>query len=258
MSTPASPSTPSPAGDDRHLVAVDANSALTFEDKLSLFWQKNRGIVLALCGLVLLAIIGRGAWNYLARQKELEVQKAYATASTPEQLRAFAASHGSHVLGGIALLRIADETYVGGRAAEAAAGYDKALAALAGGPLEARALLGRAIAKAQSGNTAEATTELKQLAGDANRPSAIRAEAAYHLTSLAVEAGNAADAQTYGDQISQIEPMGTWAQRAMMLRATLPAAPAEPAPAAPSTPVPAPAGKQEDPPALKLNLPNSK
>src|SRR5471032_1018138 len=51
MTTPATPSSPKPAGDDRNLVAVDENYvAMSFEDKLQIFWKKNGTGVLALCG----------------------------------------------------------------------------------------------------------------------------------------------------------------------------------------------------------------
>jgi hypothetical protein len=256
MSPSATPSTPSPAGDDRNLVAVDATTAVTFEDKLQLFWKKNRALVLGFCAVVLVAIIARGAWEYLARQKELEVEKAYAAATTTEQLKVFSTQHPDHPLGGIAQLRIADEAYTAGKSADAITGYDKAIAALQTGPLAARAKLGRALAKAQAGNLAEATTELKQIADDANQLKAIRAEAAYHLTGLAVDAGNATEAQKYVDQLNQIDPMGAWAQRAVMLRATLPATPA-PAAAAPAEPASAPAAStsKKDEPGIKLDLP---
>lgn len=232
MSTPATPSSPNPAGDDRNLVAVDAATAATFEDKLQLFWKNNRTVVLGLCGLILAGIVAKGGWDYLAAQKNIEVGNAYAAATTPEQLKAFAAAHSSHVLGGIAQLRMADDAYGAGKAADAVAGYEKALTVLKDGPLVARAKLGRALAKVQSGKGTEAAAELKQLADDAKELKAVRAEAAFHLTGLAVEAGNAAEAQKYVDQLNAIDPMGPWSQRAVSLRATLPAAPAPVAPKA--------------------------
>lgn len=238
MSTPATPSSPKPAGDDRNLVAVDAATAATFEDKMQLFWKNNRTMVAGLCGLVLAGIVAKGGWDYMAAQKDIEVGNAYAAAATPEQLKAFAAAHSSHVLGGIAQLRMADDAYGAGKAADAVAGYDKALAVLKDGPLVARAKLGRALAKAQSGKGAEAAAELKQLADDAKQLKAVRSEAAFHLTGLAVEAGNAVDAQKYVDQLNQLDPMGPWSQRAVSLRATLPATPA---PAAPKADAAAPA-----------------
>ena len=261
MSPSATPSTPSPAGDDRNLVAVDATTAVTFEDKLHLFWKRNSKLVIGFCVVVLLAIVARGGWEMLARQKELEVEKAYAAATTTEQLKAFSSQHPNHTLGGIAQLRIGDEAYAAGKSADAIAGYEKAIAILKSGPLAARAKLGRALSKAQAGNLTEATTELKQIADDASQIKAMRAEAAYHLTSLAVGAGNAAEAQKYVDQLNQIDPMGAWAQRAVMLRVTLPATPAPAAAAtAPSaagsgeSATPAPEAKKDET-GIKLDLP---
>jgi hypothetical protein len=231
MSMSATPSNPTPAGDDRNLVPVDATTAVSFEDKVQLFWKKNKGVVYGLCGLVLLAIIGKEAWDYMARQKQLDVEKAYAAATTPEQLKSFAASHADHPLGGIAQLRMADEAYKAGKADDAAAGYDKAIAALKDSPLSARARIGHALARVQAGKTSDGAAELKKIADDTSALKAVRAEAAYHLTSLAVEGGNAADAQKYVDDLMKIDVTSPWTQRAMSLRATLPATPA-PVPAA--------------------------
>ena len=250
MSPSATPSTPSPAGDDRNLVPVDATTAVSFEDKLQLFWKRNRTAILGLCVAIAVAILAKGGWDYYARQKELDVEKAYSAATTTDQLKAFSVAHPNHALGGIAQLRIADEAYAAGKSADAIAGYDKAIGVLKNGPLAARAKLGRALAKVQAGKAPEATTELKQIADDAVQFKAIRAEAAYHLTSLAVEARNGAEAQKFVDQLNQIDPMGAWAQRAVMLRATLPATPA------PAETPPAEAKKEDA--GVKLNLPKGK
>ena len=108
--------------------------------------------------------------------------------------------------------------------ADALAGYDKVVAILKTGPLVARAQLGRALAKVQAGKGTEAITDLRQLVSAAAQPKGARAEAAYHLTSLAAEAANAADVQKYSDQLMQLDPSGPWTQRALMLRASLPVA----------------------------------
>ncbi len=243
MTTPATPSNPQPAGDDRNLVPVDPTTELGFEDKLHIFWDKNRKFIIGLCVAAFLVVLAKGGLDYMARQKELGVQQAYANATTPEQLKKFVANHGDHTLAGVALLRTADDAYSAGKAADAVAAYDQAIAKLKTGPLAARAQLGRALAKVQAGKAAEATTELKQMADDANQVTAVRAEAAYHLTSLAADSGNAADVQKYATQLMQIDPSSMWSQRAMMLRASLPApAPMEMPSAAstPSAPAPAP------------------
>jgi hypothetical protein len=251
MSTPATPSSPQPAGDDRNLVAVEAATAATFEDKVNLFWKNYSKLIVAACVVVVLAIAGKGLMDYLARQKDEKIGQAYAAATTNDQLKAFAAAHAGHALAGIAHLRLADEAYGAGKPADAIAGYDTAATILADGPLGARARLGRALAKLNSGKAPEGTAELKALADDAKLPKAARAEAAYHLTGLAVEAGNAADAQKFVDQLTQIDPdprSNPWSQRAMMLRATLPATPP------PASPV-AEEKKADAAPAVKLEIP---
>ena len=191
---------------------------------MNIFWTKNGTAVLALCGLVAVGILANGAWGYLQAQKELDVQKAYAAATTSDQLKSFAAAHADHSLAGIAQLRLADEAYTAGKSADALAGYDKVVTTLKTGPLVARAQLGRALAKVQAGKGTEAITDLRQLVSAAAQPKGARAEAAYHLTSLAAEAANAADVQKYSDQLMQLDPSGPWTQRALMLRASLPVA----------------------------------
>ncbi len=251
MSTPATPSAPKPAGDDRNLVAADASPAATFEDKVNLFWKNNAKLVIGACIVVVLAIAGKGLMDYLARQKDARIGQAYAAATTNDQLKAFAAANPGHTLAGIAQLRLADEAYAAGKFAEALPGYESAATILADSPLGARARLGRALSKLQTGKAAEATAELKALADDTKQLKAARAEAAYNLVGLAVEAGNAADAQKFTDQLMQIDPdprTNPWSQRAMMLRATLPAAPAPAAPAAEEK-------KGDAAPAVKLEIP---
>ena len=247
MTTPATPSAPKSAGDDRNLVAVDANYiAPTLEDKLNLFWKNNGNAVLVLIGLVVLGIIGKGGWDYLQGQKELDVEKAYAAATTPEAQKAFAAAHADHSLAGITHLRLADEAYAAGKTADALAGYDKALATIKDGPLAARAQLGRALSKAQAGKTAEATTDLKQLANDANQFKGARTEAAYQLASLAAEANQADDVQKYSTLLMQIDPSSPWTQRALALRMSMPA------PMAPAAVTPA---KADAPASVQIKLP---
>lgn len=254
MSTPATPASPKPAGDDRNLVAVDATTATSFEDRMHLFWEKNGTAVLTLCGLVLVGILAKGGWDYLAKQKELGVEKDYAAASTADQLKAFAASHTGHTLAGIALLRVADEAYTAGKTADAIPAYEKALAELKTGPLAARAKLGRALSKLAAGKTAEGTADLKQLADNAAEAKIVRVEASYHLASLAAEAGNAADVQKLSEQIMKLDPQSPWTQRAFSLRASLPAPKAEAAPAAGK----ADEKKADAAPAVQVKLPGAK
>lgn len=235
-----------------------AQPALTFEEKLHQFWQTNRAAVLGLCALVLLVVIGKGWWEISQRRKERQIESAYAAATTPEQLSAFAAEHPSHELAAIAELRIADEAYSNGKAADALAGYEKACAILKDGPLATRAQLGRALAAIQAGKTSEGTEALKKITNDATALNASRAQAAYQLAALAADAGNGDEARKYIEQVNQIDPASSWARRGMMLQASLPiavgpaAAPATPAATPSATPA---AAKDAAAPSVKLNLP---
>ena len=261
MTTPATPSNSKPTGDDRNLVTVDETTAATFEDKLQVLWQKNRGLIIGLCIAVLLVIVGKGAWDYFARQKQLEIGRAYAAATTPEQLKSFAAAQADHPLAGVAHLRMADDAYAAGKYADAVTAYDKAIAILKDDPLTARARLGRALAKVHAGKAAEAQTELKQILDDAKQFKAVRTEAGYHLASMAVEARNAADAQKYTDQLMQLDPQSPWTSRAMMLRASLPpivSAPTAPTTTEPAGTTPAPAKKEEAASGVEVKLPGKK
>jgi predicted negative regulator of RcsB-dependent stress response len=251
-----SPSNPKPSGD--HKSSGENPVPLTFEEKLHHFWKHNQVTVIALCAIVLVAILGKGMWEHMQKQKEAGIKAAYAAATTPDQLRAFASSHPGHELAGIAELRIADEAYTAGKYADAETAYDKAISTLKTGPLVSRAKLGRALSKVQNGKASEATSELKQLADDAGLLNAIRSEAAYQLASLAATDGNSADVQKYIDQLNQIDPASMWARRALALQANLPRV-ATPQAAPATTPAAsaanAPAATEKSGPTIDLNLP---
>lgn len=230
----ATPSDPQSAGNESDPVAGEQGPiALTFEDKLQLFWRRHSALVIAFCVIVAVAIIGYGLWQRHEASEEADVQSAYAAASTPEALKSFADAYPDHVLAATAYVRLADDAFAAGKTADALANYEKALKITKDGPLAARTKLGVALSKVVGGKATEGAAELKQLVDDANQFKGIRAEAAYHLASLAAEARNGADVQKYADLLMQIDPASPWTQRAMVLRADFPSA----APAADAAPV---------------------
>jgi len=231
MSTPATPSQPAPAGDDRNLVPAEASPVITFEDRVRGFWASYQKVIYALCAVVVLAIVGKGAFEYLEEQREEGVRKAYAAATTPDQLKAFVAAHASHALAGVAHLRMGDDAHKAGKAADAAASYEKAAGILKSGPLAARARVGQALSHVLAGKAADGSKVLAQIAGDEKEFKAVRAEAIYHLCSLAAEAGQVDEVQKRVDELMKLDVSSPWTQRAMSLRASLPAAAAPAAPA---------------------------
>lgn len=231
MSTPTSPTTP-PAGDDRNLVqAAPAPASPGFEERLQAFWSKHAKLIMLVCVVVLAAIVARGAMEWMAANKEKGIAADYAAATTNDQLRSFIAAHPSHALAGAAHLRLADEAFAAGNQTAALGDYQKAAEILKTGPFAGRARLGAAMSKHLSGDLSGAQADLRAIADDITQLKAVRAEAAYHLASLASEAGNSAEVARLADQVMAIDPTSLWSQRAMMLRVTAPspaaAAPAE-------------------------------
>lgn len=210
----------------------------TFEDHLREFWAKNSRLIYIVCTVILVVILARGAWDYYKQEQEQKVRTEFALASTPEKLKAFTADNPSHSLAAVAAMKLADDAYSAGNYTEAQVQYQKAIDILKDGPVAGRARLGLAISKLNGGQATEAEEKLKQLANDIGQLKTLRAEAAYHLATLAIEAGRTDDAVKHAELASTVDQGGMWAQRAMMLRATLPA-PVATTPTGVTVPLPA-------------------
>ena len=197
-----------------------------FEEALHAFWaeKKNRNFVLGTCVAVLLGIIGWRGSEYFAAQHELSVRAEFARISDqPAQLAAFAESHSGHALAGVAWLQLADDKFSSGDFAGATAAYQKAAAALTNAALQARAKLGAAVSQVRGADRAGGEAALKALSADVALPKSVRAEAADHLATVALESGNADEVRQLVDQVSRIDATSPWSQRAMMLLTALPA-----------------------------------
>ncbi len=207
---------------------IDPNAAPTshpvddFAENLQIFWIENKNTITGVIAGVVLAICAYFGYKYWQEQRELSIASEYATAgNTAKKLKQFAVTHDGHVLSGAAYLRIADEAYSSGKFADSVSAYEKAQTPLKGTPFEGRAKLGLALAKIGGGKAAEGESILKQMADDTAQFKGLRAEAAYHLLSRAAEANKADDVKKYSEQIMQIDPSGVYAQRAMMVRASM-------------------------------------
>jgi tetratricopeptide (TPR) repeat protein len=196
-----------------------------FETAVQGFWAKNRQGILIVVVVVLLAIIGREAWQYMAAGREQRVRADYAKAGDQAaKLEAFAAAHSSHSLAGVAYLRMADEKFAAGDYKNAGAQYEKAAGSLKNPALLGRARLGAAISRLNGGDQPAGEAALKGISADAALDKGVRVEAAYHLAALAAEAGKADEVKKYADEASKIDGPSSWAQRATMLVARTPGA----------------------------------
>ncbi|MEI6108077.1 MAG: tetratricopeptide repeat protein, partial [Opitutae bacterium] len=195
-----------------------------FEVTVQIFWEKNRGFILGMCAIALLTIVGREGWQYYATQHEAGVREEFARiADQPAKLGAFADANSSHVLAGVAYLKLADDKYAAGDFAGAAAGYAKAVGALKNEALLGRAKLGAAMSQLSGKDKAAGEAALRVLSADAALLKGVRAEATYQVAALAAAAGKTDEVKKLVEQISRIDAASAWSQRATLLLANLPA-----------------------------------
>ena len=186
------------------------------------FWEKNRALVLMLCTAVLLAIVGYQGLQYFNAMRDQNAREDYAKAAgASDRLLGFAGEHSGHPLAAIALLQVADAKYSAGDYSAALTGYQKAIAVLENPTLKARARLGAAVSRLSAGDQTAAETDLKALSTDTAADKNIRAEATYHLATLANGAGKGDEVRQLLDEVTKLDGTGIWAQRAMQLRASL-------------------------------------
>ena len=199
--------------------ATPAPAAADLDHHLKTFWEKYNRPILVICCVILAGIVGKDGWDYFTAQREEGIEKEFAAATTPAMQRAFVEAHPDHSLAGVAELQIGDAAYAANQVPDALAAYSRALDILKTGPLAARAELGLGMVKIQSNRVEEGEATLRQLVNDAQGYTPIRAEAAYHLASLAASAGRAAELQNLSTQLMQIDPNSPWTERAFTLQA---------------------------------------
>jgi len=195
-----------------------------FEVRLHTFWTENRNLVLGACAAALLAIAGREGWQYFSAMREKGIQEDYAAvADSPDKLAAFADGHSGHALAGVAYLRLADQKFAVADYKQAAGFYTKAAGSLKNEVLLGRARLGAAMCQLSNGDQAAGESALKAIGADQALLKTVRAEATYHLASLAADAGKSDELKKLVDEVSKIDLGGVWSQRAMVLLTRLPA-----------------------------------
>jgi predicted negative regulator of RcsB-dependent stress response len=199
--------------------------APAFETAVHAFWARNRQAILIVCVVALLAIVGREGWQSYAAGREREVQAEYAKiADQTAKLAVFAEAHPGHALAGVAWLRLADEKFSVGDFKTAMTHYQKAMGTLKNEALFGRAKLGAAISQFNGGDQPAGEAALKAISADATIAKGARVEAAYHLASLAADAGKTDEVKKLAEEVSRIDATSSWAQRATLLLTSQPTA----------------------------------
>ena len=211
--------------DDRNLVGVDdAFRDADVEDKVWLFWQRNKNLFYSIAIIAILAVVTVQGLDMYRTQQTNKMQAAYSQITDPTQRVEFAKDYADQPLGGVTFLELADHAYAKENYSAAAKNYKLAQAPLSGTIFESRAKLGYAMAEIKDGQSDKGIELLKELANNSHMLEAIRAEAAYNVALIASAQNNNAEARKWIDFITHLQFNGVWQTQADMLAQSLPKA----------------------------------
>ncbi|MFZ9344929.1 MAG: hypothetical protein ACO268_07215 [Opitutales bacterium] len=216
-----------PADDDRNLVVVDEDfQNADAEDRLWLFWERNKTLIVrgsALVILGILAAIGHHFWQEAQRE---EVGAEYAACQDEAARRAFAARHPGDPLAAVALAEVGDDLKRAGKLAEAAKAYDEAAAAAgkAGDSPVVRSLALRArlyagLTRSELGEKG-AEAAVAAIADEPSAPETVRGFAMLSLANLAIARGDSAEAAKWLNAMDKrLRPGSVWqSDKAFLVR----------------------------------------
>jgi hypothetical protein len=206
-----------PSDDDRNLVVVDEDFAnADAEDRLWLFWERNKNLIVRGTTVVVLAIIGAIGFHFWQESKREELGLAYVACQDEAARRAFAAAHPGEPLAAVALLEVADDLRKANKLEEAAKAYEAAGKAVAGDSKAVKAIATRARLYAaltrQELGQAEAEAGIVAVAEDNSAPDTLRGYAMYVLANLALTKGDSAAAAKWVNLMDKrLKPNHVWA-----------------------------------------------
>lgn len=209
--------------DERNLVSTHEDlSGLDFDERVWLFWQRNKGFIIVVVVFVLAAVLGTGIFDWMRQQKIASTQEAYLEAVKNDTLSLFAIDHANSPLAGITLLAEADAAYQQGNFEKAAQDYPKAAESLKNNPAGTRARIGYGMTLFKQGNIPSARNALTLVSSDESLNDASRAEAHYLLAEMALTLNEPENALKHLDAIQTLTYAGNWNMRAEMLRMNAP------------------------------------
>ncbi|MEY3828309.1 MAG: hypothetical protein RL636_10 [Verrucomicrobiota bacterium] len=206
-----------PSDDDRNLVVVDEDFAnADAEDRLWLFWERNKNLIVRGTTVVVLAIIGAIGFHFWQESKREELGLAYVACQDEAARRAFAAAHPGEPLAAVALLEVADDLRRANKLEDAAKTYEAAGKSVVGDAkavkaIATRARLYAALTRHELGQ-AEAIAGIVAVAEDNTAPDTLRGYAMYVLANLALTKGDSAEAAKWVNLMDKrLKPNHVWA-----------------------------------------------
>ncbi|MEY2821443.1 MAG: hypothetical protein RL105_1015 [Verrucomicrobiota bacterium] len=216
-----------PADDDRNLVVVDEDfQNADAEDRLWLFWERNKALIVRGSSLVILGILAAIGHHFWQEARREEVGAEYAACQDEAARRAFAARHPGDPLSAVALAEVGDDLKRSGKLAEAAKAYDEAAAAAdkAGDSTVVRSLALRArlyagLTRSELGEKG-AEAAVAAIADEPSAPETVRGFAMLSLANLAIARGDSAEAAKWLNAMDKrLRPGSVWqSDKAFLVR----------------------------------------
>ncbi|MFM2132492.1 MAG: hypothetical protein RL646_1695 [Verrucomicrobiota bacterium] len=216
-----------PADDDRNLVVVDEDfQNADAEDRLWLFWERNKTLIVRGSALVILGILAAIGHHFWQEARREEVGAEYAACQDEAARRAFAARHPGDPLAAVALAEVGDDLKRAGKLAEAAKAYDEAAAAAgkAGDSPVVRSLALRArlyagLTRSELGEKG-AEAAVAAIADEPSAPETVRGFAMLSLANLAIARGDSAEAAKWLNAMDKrLRPGSVWqSDKAFLVR----------------------------------------
>lgn len=206
--------------DDRNLVVVDDDfSNADAEDRIWLFWERNKTIIIQAATSIVIGILAFLAYYFWQEARHQALGEAYVSCQDETSRRAFAAAHPQESLSAIALIEVADELRRTRKLSEASKTYDEAVVIAATLPgssaikaIASRAKLFSALSRQELGQ-AGAETLIAAVAEDQGAPETLRGYAMYVLANIALTKGDNANAAKWINLMDKrLQPNHVWAQ----------------------------------------------
>lgn len=196
------------SADERNVQVVDEDfEGADFEDKVWLWWIRNRNFVIFTIVAAFVIVVGIQGYKAFSHSQKKAIAASYMNAANADELAAFASQNAGTALAGVALLENADAAYKAGKYAEARELYSSAVKELEKTVLEGRASLGAAVSAYASGDTQAGMDALKAVYEDNSLAYTYKSLAGYLLGMALKQNGKPDEAKAVLKAVSE-DPMG--------------------------------------------------
>jgi cytochrome c-type biogenesis protein CcmH/NrfG len=197
--------------------APSKHEPLPLDARPWLFWQTwQRSITVGIL-LLILGLLGWGAWQAITAHRDRVMQHQFLEAlDHSERLEPFAQRYRSQPLGALAWFLVGNDRSGEGNFSAAADAYSHC-GALKSAQLDGVATLARAVALLENGDGNAAESLLRSLTNDGKQLSVVRGGSWYFLGWIYHGRGRDDLAKAALDAIGQLPFPGIWAQKAALL-----------------------------------------